>query len=64
MQLSKNNNINFGALHIATCGNIKLYKAVTPADYNFIKQLPDKNSNASTFKRCTRQMERNDTICI
>ncbi len=42
MQLSKNNNINFGALHVANCGNIKLYKAVTQSDYNFIKQLPDK----------------------
>lgn len=37
-----NNNLNFKALHIANCGNLKLYKITDKSDLNYIKELPQK----------------------
>ena len=37
-----NNNLNFKALHIANCGNLKLYKLTDKSDLNYIKELPQK----------------------
>ncbi len=37
-----NNQINFKALHIANCGDLKLYKLTDKADFKYIQTLPQK----------------------
>lgn len=38
---TSNNSPEFGALHIASCGKIKLYKLTDSADMKFVKSMPD-----------------------
>ena len=41
MDIQKNrHNPQFGALHIANCGDLKLYKITDSSDLNFLKALP------------------------
>lgn len=42
IQSQHNYNPNFQALHIANCGDLKLYKITTQKDLNFLKELPQK----------------------
>jgi len=43
MQIQSNRNgLNFTALHIASAGNLELYKIVDCADRKYLKTLPDK----------------------